>query len=488
MGKNSYYDLESLPSQTIREEMAEFIIHRGSEVAAVTIYREYGYYKKVCCFLQKRAKKVKSFRDRNAEMWMRQFKGWLLEENIPLTHKECGLNGKRKIVHSRIIGYLKRVLEFTEKTADNRTEQEKDIWEIEKLDIPINENLIRNIKTINFTGIPQEGIREELKKGIYLNLQNEAIACVQKEMTAMRRLTKYLAENEREVLSCGDITREVLEKYLIYLKTENISTKHFHADINRLRAIMESIGKICDFANLDGLFLNRDIPPTYQAAFRTYSDGELKRLNASIVKMDEQYARVMVIHQMLGTRISDTLTLEMDCLYEAGTETIIQIRQMKTKTYQKPISEELAALIRKAMTYTRERYGKTKYVFVNDDNPERPLQYATIQYKVTAMLQKEKLLDDNGRLFGFGTHMYRHYYGMKLTEMHLDDFTIAKLLGHSSVRNVKYYRKMSSQTLADETREVRQMLSDIILQNLDGWEPEYEQIRQNACIKQKSEQ
>lgn len=467
--------------------MAEFIKHRGSEVAASTIYIECGYYKKVCCFLQKRAKKVKSFRDRETEMWMRQFKGWLLEENIPLTYEECGVYGNVKIVHSYIIGYLKRVLEFTEKAADNRTEQEKDIWEIEKLDIPINENLIKNVKTINFTGIPQEGIREELKKGIYLNLQNEAIACVQKEMTAMRRLTKYLAEKEREVLSCGDITREVLEEYLIYLKTENIPTKHFHADLNRLRAILESIGRICDFPNLDGLFLNRDIPPTYQAAFKAYSDGELKRLNASIVKMDEQYARVMVIHQMLGTRISDTLTLEMDCLYKAGTETIIKIRQIKTKTYQKPISEELAELIRKAMAYTKERYGQTKYLFVNDDNPDRPLQYNTIQNKVMAMIQREKLRDDNGRLFGFGTHMYRHYYGMKLTEMHLDDFTIAKLLGHGSVQNVKYYRKMSNQVLADETREVRQLLSEIILQNLDGWEPEYEQIRQNACFKQKSE-
>ena len=59
---------------------------------------------------------------------------------------------------------------------------------------------------------------------------------------------------------------------------------------------------------------------------------------------------------------------------------------------------------------------------------------------------------------------------MKLTEMHLDDWTIAKLLGTSSVRNVKYYRKMSNQLLADETRKARQRLSAVILDNLDGWE------------------
>ena len=40
--------------------------------------------------------------------------------------------------------------------------------------------------------------------------------------------------------------------------------------------------------------------------------------------------------------------------------------------------------------------------------------------------------------------------------------------------------KMSNQTLADETREVRNMLSEIILQSLDGWEEEYGQIREDA--------
>lgn len=65
--------------------------------------------------------------------------------------------------------------------------------------------------------------------------------------------------------------------------------------------------------------------------------------------MDEQTARCMIIHQMLGTRISDTLTLETDCLYEKGIDTIIKIRQMKTHTYEKPISAELVALVRKAI-------------------------------------------------------------------------------------------------------------------------------------------
>ena len=66
--------------------------------------------------------------------------------------------------------------------------------------------------------------------------------------------------------------------------------------------------------------------------------------------------------------------------------------------------------------------------------------------------------------------------GEILTELHLDDWTIAKLLGHTSVKNVKFYRKMSLQIIADETREIRAEMSRMIRANLAGWGKEYEQI------------
>lgn len=480
--QNAFYDLGDLPSQPIREVMKEFIEMEGSEMALSTVYSRIQYYRKLCRFLKTRAKGVQNFDERTTETWLRQYKGWLLKEGVKLTYEQKGLYGNVEITQSKVVTYLRRVLKFAKDISDNRPEREKDIWELKRLDIPIYVNPIKNNKTLNFTRIPQQEIREELKKGIYLNLQSEAIACVQKEITAMSRLTAFLAEKKKKVQSCRDIDRMVMEEYLIYLKTEDTSTKHYHADLNRLRAILESISKVCDYQNLDGLFLSRDIPPERQTEFRAYSDEELRRLSANLVDMDEQYARVMIIHQMLGTRISDTLTLETDCLKMQGAEHIIKIRQMKTKTYEKPISEDLAALIRKSIDYTRERFGQKKYIFVDEKNPEKPLQYNTIQCKVMQMIQERDLRDDHGNLFGFGTHLYRHTYGMRLTEMHLDDFTIAKLLGHSNVRSVKYYRKMRNQILADETRKVRQMLSDIILQNLDGWEEEYEQIRQDAGI------
>ncbi len=100
----------------------------------------------------------------------------MLSEGIPLTYEQREVYGTIEIGNSRLFNYFIWILEFTGQDGTQGDETEKDIWELDRLDIPFNANPIQNNKTINFTGIPQPGIRKELKKGIYLNLQKEALA------------------------------------------------------------------------------------------------------------------------------------------------------------------------------------------------------------------------------------------------------------------------------------------------------------------------
>ena len=297
-----------------------------------------------------------------------------------------------------------------------------------------------------------------------------------KELTAIRRLSKYLKETYPDIHSAEELNRELLEEHLMYLATEAEDMNNYRMDLTRLRGTLETIGKLYGYPHLEILFLARDLPRQVQPKLKSYSDSELIRFNAALAELDEQMERLMVIHQMLGTRISDTLILQTDCLYRQDGHPMIQIRQMKTTTFVKPISAELELLIEKAMEYTKKRYGDTVYIFVDEKNSKKPMQYNTVQNKLMDLIQKKDLRDDHGELFGFGTHMFRRVYGIRLTELHLDDWTIAKLLGHTSVKNVKFYRKMSLQIIADETREIRAEMSRMIRANLAGWGKEYEQI------------
>lgn len=476
IGKMDYYDLSQLPAETMKDEFRRYFRCRGRQVTLGTMQYEKTYLKQFCSALKTRRRIPESLLDWDEQQWVQMLKAWMLQNSIPLMEEKKNVYGKLHLVEARLIRYLRRVLKAIQ-PEDMRQEQEKDVWELNKLDIPIEENPIYKTNTLNFTGILQDGIREEVKQAVYLHLKYEKLGTIKRELTSLRQFSKYLEDKQPGIQSCAEIDRALLEEYLIHKATNGSSGRGNSDDILKLRSVLESVGKIYGYPHLEKLFLSTDIPPEIQPEFKSYSDKELKRLNAHITKLDEQITRCLVIHQMLGTRISDTLTLQRDCLSILNGVDMIKIQQVKTNTFQKPISAELAALIRKAIAYTEERYGETTYIFVDERDSSRPLQYTTIKHKVLGLIQKENLQDDEGKPFRFGTHMFRRSYGVKLTELHLDDWTIAKLLGHKGVGAVMHYRKMSNQILADETRRAREEQTRILLANLDGWGEEYEQIR-----------
>ena len=94
-------------------------------------------------------------------------------------------------------------------------------------------------------------------------------------------------------------------------------------------------------------------------------------------------------------------------------------------------------------------------------SPSKPFQYSMLQNRVMQMIRKNDIRDENGELLNFGTHTFRHCYGKKLTEMHIDDWMIARLLGHKTLQSVHHYRKIGNKIMADETRAVREKIDMI---------------------------
>lgn len=191
-------------------------------------------------------------------------------------------------------------------------------------------------------------------------------------MTAIKRFCKYLVLRHTDVQSLLDLTRDIIEKYLIYLQTEAKDRKNYRTDLYSLRRVIEDVCNHYDKQDLKFLFINNDFPSTPRYLFRFYSDETIKRLNEHIFRMDEQIAGALILHQLLGTRISDTLTLKTDCLSIRENRYFIRIEQVKSITYEKAVSDEVARLIIKAIDYTEQHHGKTKYIFVKKDDPSKP--------------------------------------------------------------------------------------------------------------------
>ena len=83
-------------------------------------------------------------------MWLRQLRAWMLEEGYRLTVAAVSEYGKEKVLPSTVIRYFRMVI-CDRSPEDEREETEKDVWRLDKLEIPIKENLTRNDMTLNFT-------------------------------------------------------------------------------------------------------------------------------------------------------------------------------------------------------------------------------------------------------------------------------------------------------------------------------------------------
>ena len=472
------YDLSFLQSEPLRKEIATFIQARAEEHSISTMYSEIFPYKQLCRFLNDKFPKAQSFSQFDTEKTLTSLKAWLLEHGYKISGQKFRKDsGKYVATEVGAVAYLRKVLLYFS-PKDNRLEVEKDTWELENLGISLQMNPTKVVKTIDFSFISHELMRTEAKRAILLELSCKKVDTVKAELHSLKRFIRFLGNKYPEIRSFRELNRECIEEYLLYLKTE-VRKKSFRTELIYLRTLIEEISKVFDSPDMQQLFLSSDIPRDRRVLYRYYSDSELKRLNREIIKMDEQIARALILHEMLGTRISDTLTLAVDCLFRKDGKPYIRIDSVKGHQYSKPVSEDVVKRVTKAIQYTRKRYGETHYIFVKKDDTERPMTYSRIYYQIASMIHEKNLRDDNGNLFGVGTHMFRHNYGRKLTEMHVDDLTISKLLGHADMQTVSNYRRLSNEQLAAESLEMRQSMDTLLKEIIGGWEG-YEQVRQNG--------
>ena len=98
------------------------------------------------------------------------------------------------------------------------------------------------------------------------------------------------------------------------------------------------------------------------------------------------------------------------------------------------------------------------------------MAYTTMTYHLQKAIRELDLRDDKGRPFTPKTHIFRHCYGVKLTELHIPDETLDELLGHKNTDSVSYYRKISNKVMAKETRKSREKMDDILRDIINQWD------------------
>lgn len=454
---------EGLP-ESLGDQLLSYVSYRGEILSLDSMRSEYWAFSTTCRFLLERHPALSDISSIPFGDLERMAKAWMMKHSYALTgiHNRKNMDDA-EIRKSPFLYYLKNLWTYFAEKEDV-PETDKDIWEVDALPFAIRKNPVHARRTLNFTGITQEEIRREVKDVFITTGRYLSLGTLEQQLHAVKRLSVFLSERFPKISSLIQLNREVVEEYLIHLNTEIDGKKSFRSELASLKSVIDTLSLIREESALQKLFIQGDITGRGRVSgYRAYSDEEVKMWNEAIRSLPEQVARALVIHQLLGNRISETLTLKQDCICIRGGHTKVRIFQVKTQsTVYKPANETVIKLIEKSAAYTRDYYGTEGYVFVSSKNPERPMTYGKIQYQLMKLVREKQLRDDHGELYGVGTHSFRHTMGQRLTQMHVNDDTIAALLGHSGMGSVSKYRNFGSKALADETRAKRGKYSSVI--------------------------
>ena len=130
----------------------------------------------------------------------------------------------------------------------------------------------------------------------------------------MSKFSLYLLEFYPDVQTIYQLDRDIIEDYLIYRKTESKKQNNLAVELKGLKATFEEFSKIYENKQFTNLMLNTDIPSSPKISFQTYSIREQEAWMKAVPYMEKQVGRAFLLHILLGTRISEILTLKQDCI------------------------------------------------------------------------------------------------------------------------------------------------------------------------------
>jgi integrase len=183
-------------------------------------------------------------------------------------------------------------------------------------------------------------------------------------------------------------------------------------------------------------------------------DYVLEQLFTHINDLHKDVIPVVWVAFKTGLRISDVLELIADCLIRLNGQYSIETDIEKTyvKEHRIPIDNELAdllaVLIEKSKELSNQDNNPEGYIFVRyrGQRKGRPIAQKFIRTELNILAKQKNITDENGNLFHFKNHQFRHTYGVKMLNGGADILTVQELLAHASPEMTLRYAKLLDDT------------------------------------------
>ncbi|MEM7065816.1 MAG: tyrosine-type recombinase/integrase [Cyanobacteria bacterium P01_B01_bin.77] len=388
----------------------------------------------------------------------------------PITCTHCGesdyrKNGKNKSTGTQIYCCKACGRQFTPDAANAlapvanpELEYQRDAWDARRLGVDVGYE--KRSYLINFKPITQKWLKDAAKLHLRTCLGHLAFSSVQEKASSMRKLSRFFAEYHPQIQS-HEINRTVIMDLVARLAAEKLSPATRSKILSDAKLFFEACYQN-EWLNVSRyLVRSEDFPKIPKRIPRYIPEEVMRQLNEHIDELAEPIMRMVLVLQECGMRISELLTLKFDCLLQdkAGDWFLRYYQYKMRKEITIPISREVVRIIQEQQRFIQESLTESfEFLFCANGGARRPgfkpvprtMSYKTIPAYLNRLAEEHNITDENGVLWRFQTHQFRHTVGTRMINNGVPQHIVQRYLGHESADMTTVYAHIHDATMKKE--------------------------------------
>ena len=346
---------------------------------------------------------------------------------------------------------------------DSREETEKDIWDVRKIPgTRITEN--KSCYLLNFVKIPMP-FRSLAKRYLKFRITIVSHSQGSHDLLSLRLFFGFLYDRYSTWHDLINLDRKDMESYLSWYKgySENWKEQKFKCLI-AIKTFLEYIqrAQYPEAPQLPSLLLlfKEDLPRRPQITgndIKYIPDGVLQQLDDHLENLSPvEYIPVVLLLRACGWRISDILNLKFDkCLDLTGQGWYLCGDIVKTQVlnHRVPITDQLALVVQAVVEEVKQKStfdnnpNKLLFVRFNGRRKGHCPKGNSIQNALNRLAKRQNIVDDQGDIFHFGNHAFRHTKAVELINNGMSLVHVQKWLAHVSPEMTRRYAEILDTTM-----------------------------------------
>ncbi|MFI8705466.1 tyrosine-type recombinase/integrase [Bacillus sp. NPDC077411] len=433
------------------------------------------YLRRLTAFLNEKYPALPSLLNLDIDQTEREWWFWLEQQGVPTQQNVRDITYGVLTQKTPTANFLRVIHSYLFPLTDTREEWEKDRWDVRVLydKYGVTYNKSQNNYYINFTKIEQVEMRQHIKKYIKQRLLSKNHFSWSTAQSYLAYLPKFLSlifSLEPSWTNLKGLKRSHMERYIQWLHdyARNNLTRKIASPEQYILMILTVIRKFLE----DIQRYEYDIAPETNIRLLLFPEDKPKRKKKSVDQID--YIPDFVLEQFFmhiddlhkeaipvvwvafktGLRISDVLGLTSNCLecLNGKYSIVTNIEKTYVQGHRIPIDEDLANIlavfIHKSKENSNQENNPEGLIFVHYRGSRKgnPYYQKWIQRELNKLAKQKNILDENGKLFHFKLHQFRHTYAIKMLNGGADILTVQELLAHASPEMTLRYAKLLDET------------------------------------------